>query len=41
MDSILLSPNKIEYLNFLCIAILYILSEDLLLYGYSEILLKI
>jgi len=41
MDSILLSPNKIEYLNFLCLGILYLLREELLISDYSEVLLKI
>ena len=41
MDSLLLSPNKLEYLNFLCLGILYLLREDFLISDYSEVLLKI
>ena len=41
MDSLLLSPNKLEYLNFLCLGILYLLREELLISDYSEVLLKI
>ena len=40
-DSLLSHDNKKEYLNFLCIAILYILREDILKSDYSEIILTL